>query len=452
MVRIPSTKIPWSHIFSLGALLVILLVSYRASSLLINLAGITGKKKAPTNSTQIISTVTSSSTQHQRCQRLDIAQIKHIYDDHVVDSLSYSSDISEKDADRIKGGDFPTTRFTPHIESILNDIDLEGVEDGCKWKFYFTVDRPLSKPSKIFCMGMKRSRQVPWACKIFNNLFDESSGNHPFPSILPSNLTIAISTDDFSDVEKEGFKCFASSSAGGRFTITNFLELQRMADNTAHPIISFDERCTTPIWRGSAWREPGPINAQDDSTILEQVAQKSTRIRTVLYSKKHPGLLDARISDSKNGLMMEKGLWINNATNGLNKVLPIQSIPPSEYYTQFQTALVLCGRGAAFRTPIHLSTKTAVVLQTCPYQEWYQEYMIPWEHYIPLDQDLRNLSETMEWVRDHPAELESIAKNGRQLYVEYLSFQRNYDHFFELFYRLAILSAERNIAFDPPMK
>ncbi|KAL3938058.1 MAG: hypothetical protein SGBAC_006959 [Bacillariaceae sp.] len=355
------------------------------------------------------------------------------------------------DVNRIKAGDFPTTRFTPDIESILNDVDLEGVEDGCKWKFYFTVDKPFSKPSNIFCMGMKRSRQVPWACKVFKNMFDDS-GNHPFPSILPSNLTIAISTDDFSDGSKEGYSCFASSSAGGRFTITNFLELQRMADNTAYPIINFTDRCTTPIWRGSAWSEPGPINTEDESKILEQLAQKSTRIRTVLYSKDHPEMLDSRISDSKNGLMNEKGLWRKNTTNGLNKVLPIHSIPSREYYTQFQTALVLCGRGAPFRTPIHLSTETAVVLQTCPYQEWYQGYMIPWEHYIPLDHDLNNLSETMEWVRDHPVELESIAKNGRQFYEKYLSFQRNYDHFYELFYRLAILSAERKIEFDSPMR
>lgn len=446
-----SKKIPWSHIFSLGALLTILLLSFTISKKVINVAGLRGQQNTTNTSARIIVSSVSPSSSPQHCQRLDSEEIKHLYEKTIIDSPSYTADILEKDVDRIRAGDFPVTKFTTHVESILNDIDLEGVEDGCKWKFYFTVEAPYSKPSNIFCMGMKRSRQVPWACQIFKSIFFENN-QHPFPSILPSNLTIAISTDDHNDVSKEGYKCFASSSTGGRFTITNFLELQRMADRTAYPVIDFSKRCKIPIWRGSAWREPGTIDTHDESKILEQVAQKSSRIRTVLYSKDHPDLLDARISDSQNGMMKETRLWSKNATNGLNKALPIHSIPSKEYYTQYQTALVLCGKGAAFRTPIHLSTGTVVVLQTCSYEEWYQVYMVPWVHYIPLDKDLKNLTETLEWVRDHPVELQRIAKSGKWFYEEYLSFQRNYDHFYELFYRLAQLSFKRKIPFDPPMR
>jgi hypothetical protein len=374
-----------------------------------------------------------------------------LYAESVPDVVSYVSDITRDDRERILAGDFPSTRFTPHIESILKLMDLENMEDKCKWNFYFTVDKPYSKPSRIFCTGMKRSRQVPWWCKIFHQLFEEESTNHAFPPILPANASLAMSTDDFNDVMEEGYTCLANSSPSGAYTITTFLELQRMADHTTYPMLNWTKRCKIPIWRGSAWREPGRISTEDESLVLEQLLQKSTRMQAVLFSKEHSKLLDARISDPQNGFMTEKKLWVRNATNGLDKLLPIHDILSREYYTQYQTALVLCGRGAAFRTPIHLSTATAVVLQSCPYEEWYHSYMVPWEHYIPLDQDLRNLTLTVKWIRDHPKEVHSIATKGRQFYEEYMSFERNYDHFYELLYRLALLTSSNNITFQPPM-
>jgi hypothetical protein len=290
---------------------------------------------------------------------------------------------------------------------------------------------------------------VPWWCKIFHQLFETNHHHHhAFPPILPTNVTLAISSDDFNDGSKEGYACIGNSSPGGNFTITNFLELQRMADLTSYPILNWTQRCQTPIWRGSAWKKHGGTSVKNESLVLERVLSKSPRFRAVLFSKEHPNLLDARISDPKNGFMSphlpkQKELWKRNATNGLHKLLPIHAILPREYYAQYQSAVVLCGLGAAFRTPIHMSTATAVILQKCPFEEWYHSYMVPWQHYIPLDLELHNLSQTMQWVRDHPDQVYEIAKRGRQFYEDYLSFERNYDHFYELVYRLALLSSTR---------
>jgi hypothetical protein len=448
-VRQPSC----SHLFSLATLTILLLLSYYASNLTLSVVhpkDETYYAEKPEENQSMPARVNRMYRPH--CESFNSQDMDNLYAESVSDVVSYVSDITRDDRERILAGDFPSTRFTPHIESILKVMDLENMEDKCKWNFYFTVDKAYSKPSRIFCTGMKRSRQVPWWCTIFHQLFEEESTNHAFPPILPANASIAMSTDDFNDVMEEGYTCLANSSPRGAYTITNFLELQRMADRTTYPMLNWTKRCKTPMWRGSAWREPGRISTEDESLVLEQLLQKSTRIQAVLFSKEHPNLLDARISDSQNGFMNEKQLWVRNATNGLDKLLPIHHIPSREYYTQYQTALVLCGRGAAFRTPIHLSTATAVVLQACPYEEWYHSYMVPWEHYIPLDQDLQNLTLTVEWIGDHPKEVHSIATKGRQFYEEYMSFERNYDHFYELLYRLALLTSRSNITFQPPMR
>jgi hypothetical protein len=83
-----------------------------------------------------------------------------------------------------------------------------------------------------------------------------------------------------------------------------------------------------------------------------------------------------------------------------------------------------------------------VVLQDCPQHEWFVHHnthlLVPYQHYIPLDSELTNLREVLKWVAEHPTQVYEIAQRGRQFYQDYLSFERNYEHFYELIYRLAI--------------
>ena len=66
--------------------------------------------------------------------------------------------------------------------------------------------------------------------------------------------------------------------------------------------------------------------------------------------------------------------------------------------------------------------------------------MIPWKHYIPLDQDLVNISETMQWIRRNPQKVYEIGLNGKEFYDKYLCFECNYEHIYELLYRMALLT------------
>ena len=383
-----------------------------------------------------------------------------------------------------KGGkekyyEYPQTQFTSHIESILSliETDEDIIEDSCKWKFYFTLaggkeEGSYPTPVSLHCMGTKLSRIVPWWCKIFKQIFSidgkaipVSNGGPLPPMSLPTNITIAISSNDkdYDDAtinNRTKLSCLASSSPNGLFAITNFLELQRMADKTEYsPLdaLPWNSRCPVPIWRGSAWMDSKTngnkhdnssdswINATNTPEVLRNTISKSSRLKAVLFSKYYPTLLDARISDPKNGFMNRQSstklakLWGNKATNGLDQLLPVHEIPSQQYYTNFQVSVVLCGLGASFRTSTLLSTATAVVIQDCPnnVQEWFMATMTPNVNYIPLKADLSNLSETMVWIQNHPAEVFQIAQNGHNFYTQYLSFGKNYGHIYELLYRIS---------------
>jgi Glycosyl transferase family 90 len=372
---------------------------------------------------------------------------------------------------------FQTTQFTSHVQQLVGLIDLKEMETYCTWKFELTVDKPYTVPVDLSCQGKARQRMVPWWCTVFERIFLHhnetkaephrrsanlllASGDVLIP-VLPGSVTLAVSSDDYykkpqtkrvkqqqSSKEVAPYTCLANSSPNGTFAITNFLELQRMTDATSYPILPWHERCSLPVWRGSAWMlsKSGieyDTGYRDTYPVLTEALRDCLRCRAVEFSNRHDDLLDAKFGDSKNGFFHPSvkpfaDWWKQNSTNALERLLPIHYIPPAEYYSHFQVALVLCGLGAAFRTPIHLSTATAVVLQGCDNHEWYYPWFQPWVHYIPLQNDLSDLKETLTWIRSHPGEVHMIAQQGRQFYEKYLSFQRNYEHFYELSFRMAL--------------
>jgi Glycosyl transferase family 90 len=144
--------------------------------------------------------------------------------------------------------------------------------------------------------------------------------------------------------------------------------------------------------------------------------------------------LDAKLS-TINWLLQD--CFSLNATNGLDKLLPVDYVKNDDYFSSPQVALVLPGIGAAFRLSNHMMCGTAAVVQDWLYEEWFTKYLTPFENFIPLAKDLSNLNETLHWILNHPDEVKKIASNGRVFWEKYLSFSHNDEHIYELVYRLS---------------
>jgi len=48
------------------------------------------------------------------------------------------------------------------------------------------------------------------------------------------------------------------------------------------------------------------------------------------------------------------------------------------------------------------------------YRQWYYDDLRPWEHFVPVEPDMTDLIEKIEWCRTHQQECEEIAANGQQ--------------------------------------
>ncbi len=51
---------------------------------------------------------------------------------------------------------------------------------------------------------------------------------------------------------------------------------------------------------------------------------------------------------------------------------------------------------------------------------WFRKYLVPYKHFVPIQHDLSDLVEKIEWCRSHDSECEQIAKNAKVFYDTYL--------------------------------
>lgn len=343
------------------------------------------------------------------------------------------------DKNDIQAG-FPVTRFTPHVMEVVNRYHFDKIHE-CEVLFHFVVPSENGAHPTVECetTSARGNNIRTWWCRVLRqDVFLPRKQR-----TLPFNVSFAVSIQDYL-WHRDRHACIGNSNNGGNFSITNFLEIQRMANRRHYRSLPWENRSSIPIFRGTPWiREVAyrkiDRSASNESSIYNQVLRMSPRLMAVDYSLRNPSLLNARTGhrgpnvDTKNDT-----IWMENSTMGLYKLLENDKIAVENYYKKNQVAVVLCGIGAAFRTTIHMETTTTVVLQDCDKLEWFTNLMTPFEHYIPLQKDLGDLDERMKWIQSHPNQVRDIAEKGHTFYNDYLSFERNEEHIYELVYRLAL--------------
>lgn len=365
--------------------------------------------------------------------------------DKSVRSLSSGLAMMNEKEDTLTWSRFPQnkTQFTDHVVKIATNYNMHGNREHCGEWFDLKVDKPYTVP-RVECFNSHPTPTAPGSnsvwCKPLQGFF---AGK-----VLPYSVSIGMDTHDFFLPGSAYFNntCIGTSSPDGILTMPNFEEAIRMFNLqgrfTKPPEkwpgrddIPFEERENITVFRGSGWIDRTLLHSHcgmRNSPYNTLLRDFPARYKAVDFSVDHPGLLNARFARNLVG-----PCWDRNATNGLSKLLPTDSISVENYFSNYQSALVLAGIGAAFRLNRHLMTKTAVLLQEYEYVEWYTPYLTPWVHYIPLAQDLSDLVDRLVWMKKHPGKVKEIGENGHQFYTEHLTFQHHREHFYELLYRLS---------------
>jgi hypothetical protein len=79
------------------------------------------------------------------------------------------------------------------------------------------------------------------------------------------------------------------------------------------------------------------------------------------------------------------------------------------------------GNGFSARVKHLLWSHRPLLLVDRPHKEYYYEYLIEWEHYIPVKRDLSDLIEKTKWCIDNYDKAKIIAENAYQFSKVYLT-------------------------------
>lgn len=179
--------------------------------------------------------------------------------------------------------------------------------------------------------------------------------------------------------------------------------------------IKWDDKKPTAVWRGASTG----CGVNTDTNIRLKLSYLSV---TTPHGKDGP-LLDAGISKWQlraRKLKNHKYLQTIDVP-AMNKlgIFPVSFLSPLQQ-SGYKYLVHVDGHVSAFRLSLELSMGCCILKADSMYKLWYSELLEPMVHYVPVNADLSNLVEKIEWCRNNDDKCKQIAVNARAFYVQYL--------------------------------
>jgi len=154
------------------------------------------------------------------------------------------------------------------------------------------------------------------------------------------------------------------------------------------------------FWRGS------PFDGKNFGKYTFQNWTTFPRGRLVLESRKWPERIDAAFSQYPNKCRFD----LKRCEQEMGKC----SYVPQIDQLQFKYQILIDGVTSTFPgTHWKLLSGAACFKQTSKDLLYFYEELVPWVHYIPIQNDLSDLVEKIEWAKTHDEEARKIGENGR---------------------------------------
>ncbi len=185
---------------------------------------------------------------------------------------------------------------------------------------------------------------------------------------------------------------------GWNFLIQKMNELQT---------IRWEEKIDKLFWRGTPWDgKHFDMYTFDNWTSIP-------RGKLVHLSRQHPELIDAAFSEYPKKCREDP----DRCKQEMGEI----SFVPWEEVAHFKYQMAIDGVTCSFpATQWKLLLGALAFKQETPDVMYFYDALIPWEHYIPVKQDLSDLLTQIKWAKSHDAEAKRIAQNGREFALTHL--------------------------------
>ncbi|KAF8181203.1 glycosyl transferase family 90-domain-containing protein [Mycena galopus ATCC 62051] len=200
------------------------------------------------------------------------------------------------------------------------------------------------------------------------------------------------------------------------FPIEYYYERSWWSGKVAYPNnVQWNDKKSQIYWRGSS----------TGGQIFGSNFHSFPRFRLADLAREHPDLIDARItsfSDELCGGECDKDAVIKeyNITGEGN-------LREDEYFYKY----LLDVDGNAFSGRyLGLLRTGSLVFKATVFEEFFNDWIRPYEHYIPVLPDFSDLLEKLEWAKNNDAEARIIQERGREIGQRLMTDDQNDCYFF----------------------
>lgn len=96
--------------------------------------------------------------------------------------------------------------------------------------------------------------------------------------------------------------------------------------------------------------------------------------------------------------------------------------------TKYKFTLNIEGNSAAYRYGSLFNLGFCILNVESKYKLWFEQWLIPYEHYIPIKHDLSDLVEKIEWCLSNDVKCKTISENANKFYKKYFNRDFIYDY------------------------
>ncbi len=188
---------------------------------------------------------------------------------------------------------------------------------------------------------------------------------------------------------------------------------EAVIQSSSNPDLSWETKKNIAFWRGAAH------DANIAKTLEE--ALKTHRARLVTISRNNKNLIDAEYSALYDSLSSHRFL---------KRHFGITSPATVEEQARYKYLPSIDGSTAAFSGFVwRLLSGSVTIKQDSDEIQWFYRQLKPYEHYVPVQRDVSNLPDIVNWLRTHDDDAQRIAHNAMVFAQQYLTLESQLAYF-----------------------
>lgn len=149
------------------------------------------------------------------------------------------------------------------------------------------------------------------------------------------------------------------------------------------------------------------------------------RLKAVELSKQYPDIVDAGLTSFNRR--------IKKIRNGKIDSINVNLLERKEFMNyneklKYKYILNIDGHITAFRLGHELQMNSVILLVESHYYIWFMPELKPFVHYVPVNCDLSDLLEKIQWCKDNDEKCKQIVENANAFYSKYITLDGVYDY------------------------